>query len=361
MSESSLSDEHHDLHSLTQDATAVGLFHDGNVDNDAPQYHSDEEITECADIQDRNREIYLSIFDPIGDEAFRPSKTKPLPKWMSFLPSNVDGERQQQPSGPLRNTSADPSAAKLPEHGATSTDPVAVSEDQAFSGSASALSPVDTAEAFFKAPGRSIKVTTASEPIREYVHGEIVQSAKKAQALDVISSSFPLQFQLHDLGRRTPFLETGAPQRGTERIYYKEPASYPADTTSYISELDQGRLFGPGVQAAAHIIKRTDTVVERVHPSVITPHSSVYLPKYNLEADGSRDDSSGDRKYKANTAGPILEKIKRQRVGKLSMAHTTEQKKSDGSWRFKTRDEKHTYDHGRGDLQRELRRLFSEA
>ncbi|KAH8658666.1 hypothetical protein BGZ60DRAFT_566972 [Tricladium varicosporioides] len=39
-------------------------------------------------------DAYVSLFDPINEPAFKPSKTKPLPKWMNLLPSNVYRERE---------------------------------------------------------------------------------------------------------------------------------------------------------------------------------------------------------------------------------------------------------------------------
>ncbi len=32
--------------------------------------------------------IYLSIADPLGQPAFKPSRTKPVPRWMQLLPGN---------------------------------------------------------------------------------------------------------------------------------------------------------------------------------------------------------------------------------------------------------------------------------
>lgn len=37
--------------------------------------------------------VYVSMHDPIGEPAFRPSKTKPIPRWMQYLPSQRQGGR----------------------------------------------------------------------------------------------------------------------------------------------------------------------------------------------------------------------------------------------------------------------------
>lgn len=43
-------------------------------------------------------DAYVSLFDPVDEPAFKPSKTKPLPKWMNLLPSNVYRERELRAS-----------------------------------------------------------------------------------------------------------------------------------------------------------------------------------------------------------------------------------------------------------------------
>ncbi|KAF7880886.1 uncharacterized protein EAF02_006777 [Botrytis sinoallii] len=60
-------------------------------------------------------DIYVSIYDPAG-QAFVPSKTKPLPKWMSLLPNNVHREREETEGDTSQKKSqAAVSRAKLPE------------------------------------------------------------------------------------------------------------------------------------------------------------------------------------------------------------------------------------------------------
>ncbi|KAI2630789.1 hypothetical protein GGR54DRAFT_584204 [Hypoxylon sp. NC1633] len=40
--------------------------------------------------------IYVSILDPIGEPAFKPSPTKPIPTWMQWLPSQRDQGRSHE-------------------------------------------------------------------------------------------------------------------------------------------------------------------------------------------------------------------------------------------------------------------------
>ncbi|KAI1143779.1 hypothetical protein F5Y05DRAFT_362526 [Hypoxylon sp. FL0543] len=41
--------------------------------------------------------IYVSILDPLGEPAFKPSPTKPIPRWMQWLPSKRDHSRRKEP------------------------------------------------------------------------------------------------------------------------------------------------------------------------------------------------------------------------------------------------------------------------
>lgn len=47
--------------------------------------------------------VYVSMHDPVGEPAFRPSKTKPIPRWMQYLPSQRQdaGDCADRPSSLL--------------------------------------------------------------------------------------------------------------------------------------------------------------------------------------------------------------------------------------------------------------------
>ncbi|KAI1502699.1 hypothetical protein F5X99DRAFT_407775 [Biscogniauxia marginata] len=59
------------------------------------QAESDESSLHCVVPLDST--IYVSIFDPIDEPAFRPSPTKPIPRWMQMLPGQRSQYRRQQP------------------------------------------------------------------------------------------------------------------------------------------------------------------------------------------------------------------------------------------------------------------------
>lgn len=108
---------------LLSDAAKMGVSEDGNPD-DSAHSHSDAEpahfgqadaSTSSSSISSPPTDIYVSIYDPAG-QAFVPSKTKPLPKWMSLLPNNVHREREEtEGDAGQKKSRAAVSRAKLPE------------------------------------------------------------------------------------------------------------------------------------------------------------------------------------------------------------------------------------------------------
>lgn len=70
----------------------MGRSEDGHADEEEERYHSDREIT---GIKPQKRDVYLSVLNPMGEAAFKSSRTKPLPEWMSMLPKNVHSKRKR--------------------------------------------------------------------------------------------------------------------------------------------------------------------------------------------------------------------------------------------------------------------------
>ncbi|KAF4627845.1 hypothetical protein G7Y89_g10302 [Cudoniella acicularis] len=81
---------------LLNDAADMGLFEEASINS--IHSRSDSENTDLKQVEPEplRPDMYVSIFDPINEPAFRPSKTKPLPKWMNLLPNNVHREREQR-------------------------------------------------------------------------------------------------------------------------------------------------------------------------------------------------------------------------------------------------------------------------
>ncbi|KAI1337913.1 hypothetical protein F5Y15DRAFT_425339 [Xylariaceae sp. FL0016] len=55
----------------------------------------DYHATDCVVPLDTT--IYISIFDPFGEPAFRPRPTKPIPRWMQMLPHERSQHRRHEP------------------------------------------------------------------------------------------------------------------------------------------------------------------------------------------------------------------------------------------------------------------------
>lgn len=72
-------------------AASMGMGRDGNMDG----------LTNCGtpaeSLSPLPGPLYLSVLDAMGELSFRPSKTKPLPKWMALPPSNR--HQEVKPSG----------------------------------------------------------------------------------------------------------------------------------------------------------------------------------------------------------------------------------------------------------------------
>ncbi|KAI9050056.1 hypothetical protein LZ554_006201 [Drepanopeziza brunnea f. sp. 'monogermtubi'] len=91
-----------DLKPLLEDAAEMGMAQDGSIDDS--YYCSDTELSSVASLpsprtfqeEDTAAIVYVSITDPVGEPAFKPSKTKPLPRWMHLLPNNVHRERERK-------------------------------------------------------------------------------------------------------------------------------------------------------------------------------------------------------------------------------------------------------------------------
>ena len=93
-------------------------------------------------------------------------------------------------------------------------------------------------------------------------------------------------------------------------------------------------------------------------PSPLLVQSSEYLERYQPRAAGTTY-----QKYVAKDPEPIIEKIKRQRIGRKSRGEIAEEAvktRSNSNKRIKLGNEEHGLDPTREDLKKELRNLFCE-
>ncbi|XXH04989.1 hypothetical protein Hte_011413 [Hypoxylon texense] len=68
--------------------------HTSRLAGDGALSSSDDEGRDCVVPLDST--IYVSILDPIGEPAFKPSPTKPIPRWMQWLPSQRKYSQQNE-------------------------------------------------------------------------------------------------------------------------------------------------------------------------------------------------------------------------------------------------------------------------
>ncbi|KAG4431604.1 hypothetical protein IFR05_012917 [Cadophora sp. M221] len=344
-----------DMTPLLENAADMGISEDGSMDN--RHSHSD---TEMYDLGNRNTSanrdaavVYVSVLDPIGEPAFRPSRTKPLPKWMNLLPSNVHRERERRTKTADRVTENSHEMEQMRE--ITGSHPSDGSDDFDIN------TPV---------PGsRSINPTSNVE---EQTALSRINHPQKLQKRATISFE-PIS------KRKTPQDTACESNRGTQTTPYPR-SPYPGrpsiarnESTSYFSHrpsIDKADDSGPSCFAASmtessdssrvtypmgHFLNTPDPLVDFFSPS----QSSEYLERYQPK----KAPKANPEKYVASEAEPILEKIKRQKAGIKDTENCLKGKLDELKGKRKGPllvDEEFGLDPHRQDLNKELRNLFCE-
>jgi len=73
----------------------MGMIPDGAMDGKT--WHIGRSATSSDQFQETEQsDVYVSVLNPVGEPAFKPSKFKPLPGWMNLLPNNVHRGRGQE-------------------------------------------------------------------------------------------------------------------------------------------------------------------------------------------------------------------------------------------------------------------------
>jgi hypothetical protein len=353
----------------------MGISEDGAVGDD--NNHIDDELTYTGkDAGPAKPEVYVSVFDPLGEPAFKPSKTKPLPKWMLLLPSNVKREREQQTktssSAELSNShemdmlegqiGSDLGDDCKPSKNHLREDPFASSEETT---SRSQILPIAAPSSAVDIPGTVRKRATISiDPKATWrdIPGSIDHRAyRRSQTIESIYMTPPEYPSKHQLRQRTPH---PSPARPTMNRH---------STTSYFSQTSQKDALSDPVQDSCCVLaaylespnpsregspSSTD-LSALTRPSPFVTNSSEYLERYQPQTSDTKV-----QKYVAKQPEPILDKIKRQRVGRKSfgeVAEETVEKRSNSDRSVKLGpDEEYGLDPRREDLKKELRNLFCE-
>jgi hypothetical protein len=390
----------------------MGLSEDGNPDEDEHS-HSDRGAADFGqeEAEDSNLDVYVSIFDPTGS-AFVPSKTKPLPKWMSLLPNNVHRERDQQRKASIAESRATYPAAFAGLEINHLEDCVGGHSFATSCFSAEEVTPKPTRKpsaAGGLTPGRS-RVTSFSEMTDDVTTLPLTLDAPSPEGFTRRNrSSRPRSVSIevgatkeHGHGqsvynkhRRSNTIEhaqVDSQAHHPKDLYERQPTPYPRsdpldrkivsnDATQLLGSRKSSccelgaSLESPSPQAPSSTFESFPNPKINKNPitTSIFNTSSEYLDRYKPIS------SILPKSYKMEKQPePIMEKIRRQRVGtanageiasemgkkRKERSQTEGAGKGKGPWKGKEvvrlEDEEFGLDPRREDLKRELRDLFCE-
>jgi hypothetical protein len=302
--------------------------------------HSDDEIAEFGQPnsppsitkQEVSQDVYVSLFDPIGDPAFKASKTKPLPKWMHLLPNNVYRERERDREIPTKSSEFVQSSYEVPILIPNTPPPEEISENQPADTPRMSPSPYSTcpatpmieAEQSVLLPsmpaislGKSSKIKFTC-PYGQLVADEADNSQNAELSPQMSEPEFLPPRQL------TPFprIDSAALERSVTPSYFNHAMSMQtptngADPNTPWSQTDIS-LTPPS--SAEKTLELSPIFVPRPRIGRATKHntivyqSSEYLERYQpLVAE-----PVAFSKYVPKDPSPILDKIRRQRCGRRS-------------------------------------------
>jgi hypothetical protein len=309
---------------------------------DGAHHHSIEELCECRETKDIPHKIYNSNLDPIGDPAFRPSKTKLFPKWMSLLPKNVERERehQQKGSGPgscTPNTLSRPSTAcpspNIPNF--TRHRPAAVQipidpyhTKRVFGNNRRRARQSQTTESIYMTPPESPQVCLSQRQGVSYPGASPTPMNRISRSVDF--PSIPAQ----------------------------DPNIHNIVQDSYYSLSAESQAADPSIDESPPIM--SPSLHQPSAPSVSKSSgcSSEYLDRYQQESSGARY-----QRYMARSAVPVIERIRRQALEKQSMTQAAKGvagKIGYSERRVHLGSEEYHLNQTKEDLRKELRSLFCE-
>ncbi|KAL5326936.1 hypothetical protein ACEPPN_004625 [Leptodophora sp. 'Broadleaf-Isolate-01'] len=366
-----------DMTSLLENAAAMGISEDGSMDD--CHSHSDTEMCDLGRGKTSTNQdaavVYVSVLDPIGEPAFRPSKTKPLPKWMNLLPRNVhreherrsktaakvtehshEMEQMRETTGSYPSDGSDDSDIDTPVPGSRSITPTSNIEEQ------TAPSTIDNPQKLQK------RATVAFEPI--YKGNTTEDAACESNRCSQTADSTCLTAEKHPCSHpsrpQTPYPRSPYPSRPS--IARKETTSYFSHRPS-IAKVDSSEpcLFSASLTESSDPSRVMSPVgdftntPEPLFDLSSPPQSSEYLERYLPK----KAPEANFEKYVASEAEPIREKIKRQKAG-IKDGISSSKEMIDEVKGKRTRkspllvDEEFGLDPRREDLNKELRNLFCE-
>ncbi|KUJ21012.1 uncharacterized protein LY89DRAFT_715304 [Mollisia scopiformis] len=356
------------IHSLLHSAMNTRISGDGSVDESRvgdPYVESHKQPRP----DEESSPVYVSVLDPIGGRAFEPSKTKPLPKWMHLLPNNIHRGREQEEKD--RETYAFDNMSKgyqtasvsyaqaenghhesenssrnvTPKTAETQTDvrapPMYIPNAHQHTRSRSKItfephSEAKPLEANQRDTRRSHTIESAYMTPPEYPRQKTPLPRLPRPSIDHQDTSYfshrPSESSIKDSWEREDICcGLGSPQR--------EPTPTP-------EQMSPPQLWSPPLSR---------------RPNLAPSQSSEYLERYRPKSAATKHE-----RYVAKDPEPILDKLKRQRVGNQNLEQQVAEeriKKRRASERTKSpklADEEYGLDPRRKDLNQELRSLFCE-
>jgi hypothetical protein len=367
-----------DLSSLLDNAADMGIS-DGCTDN----RHSSRAMNASEEPQQEKKrpDAYVSVFDPVGEPAFKPSKTKPLPRWMHLLPNNVYRKREEKANSAVEDGSLEsprldsPREGKDPSSGGSSEDfqgrPIALVEIPSLRGGGKPTESLTLPMSITDKSRQTSKHNAFSfDPIfvAEHANGNdgyiCYRRAQTTGSVYMTPPEYP-SCNPPPPRRRTPYPQIFACLPSSRR----EASSYSPQIKSFsIAEMP---FDGPCCELGAPLQSPTALQEDSLSPegprdqpvpkgsSAFPSYSSEYVDKHH-----PRRYSTKEQSYKASEAEAILDKIKRRKSERNNMAEATDEltKKIRGnkSKRLRLGSEEYGIDPRREDLQKELRNLFCE-
>ena len=358
----------------------MGISEDANADEE--HSHSDDEMTDFGQINEESPPtVYVSVLDPLGQPAFKPSKTKPLPNWMSLLPSSIHRARDRGQST-LPETYLYPheietldgrilvddsfflenSNEETPTPSPKETTPRVLSR----SSTVVVVDPIDAPDDSKSSCNSHVIISIDSK--REYPKGGLSHRGYR-ESKTAESTYNELEPRQSCTRQKTPY-----PTRRRPSMTRSETSSYYSHRISknHISEevRESSCLLSANVSTPESALdsspkakpSRTSSLgpvsLPSERPSPFVVHSSEYLDRYQPKSAETKQ-----QKYVAREPEPIIDKIRRDRAGRQSLGLVAEdrvEKRRNSDRGVKFNNGESGLDPTREDLKKELRNLFCE-
>jgi hypothetical protein len=303
---------------------------------------------------DERPDVYLSIFDPVGEPAFEPSKTKPLPKWMHFLPNNIHRDREQKGIGPEDQVSLKAAAEGSTLSGSiTPTTPTTPQTQKDLP-----TPPLDIPNSRPHTRRTNSKITFEPHPECDPADGGH-RGDRRSQTVESAYMT-PLEYPRP----KTPFPRPARPaltQRETTSYFSHIPESSLKDSweieDTCCSLTLTPRVPKPTLEQTSPREPLSPPLSERYR--LLPSQSCEYLERYRPKSAATKHE-----KYIAKDPEPILSKLKRQRAGNQDLEQVADERKlkrhSQRARNPNLDNEEYDLDPRRKDLNQELRKLFCE-